>query len=102
MPSLNASMIQIALNAVENSKPAAILFGTVIGTSPLRIDIELKDPLEYEDVILTANVVDHDVDMTVDGIRRKYTVHYGLKTGEKVTLIRQQGGQKYVVLDRVR
>lgn len=33
--------------------------------------------------------------------RKKFTVHFGLKAGEKVLLLRLQGGQQYVVLDRV-
>lgn len=34
--------------------------------------------------------------------RKTFTVHLGLKAGEKVMLIRAQGGQKFIVLDRVR
>lgn len=101
LPSLIESIKRIAINVIEESKPTAILFGTVVSISPLKINIELKDPLELEDIILTTNVTDHEVDMTVDGVRKKYTVHNGLRNGEKVTLIRQQGGQKYVILDRV-
>lgn len=33
--------------------------------------------------------------------RKTFTVHNGLKLGEKVILIRIQGGQKFVVLDRM-
>ena len=33
--------------------------------------------------------------------RKKLTVHLGLKAGEKVLLLRIQGGQQYIVLDRV-
>ena len=33
--------------------------------------------------------------------RKKITLHYGLKVGEQVMLIRLQGGQRFVVLDRV-
>lgn len=33
--------------------------------------------------------------------KKKWTVHLALKTGEKVTLLRCDGGQKYIVLDRV-
>lgn len=34
--------------------------------------------------------------------RKTFTVHMALKAGEKVLLIREQGGQKYLVLDRLR
>lgn len=33
--------------------------------------------------------------------RKKFTVHNALKKGEKVVMIKLQGGQKFVVLDRV-
>ena len=33
--------------------------------------------------------------------RKSFQVHLGLKAGEKVTLIRCDGGQKYIVLDRL-
>ena len=33
--------------------------------------------------------------------RKKFTVHLGLKTGEKVLLLRCDGGQKFIVLDRL-
>lgn len=32
---------------------------------------------------------------------KEITIHAGLEVGEKVILLRQQGGQKYLVLDRV-
>lgn len=34
--------------------------------------------------------------------RKTFVVHLGLKPGEKVILLREQGGQKFIVLDRVR
>lgn len=33
--------------------------------------------------------------------RKKFIVHLGLRVGEQVLLFRTQGGQKYIVLDRV-
>lgn len=33
--------------------------------------------------------------------KKKWTVHLALKVGEKVILLRCDGGQKYIVLDRV-
>lgn len=34
--------------------------------------------------------------------RKKFLVHLGLKLGEKVILLRVQGGKRYMVLDRIR
>lgn len=33
--------------------------------------------------------------------RKKIMMHYSLRTGEKVVLIRQDGGQLYYILDRI-
>lgn len=33
--------------------------------------------------------------------KKKFTVHLGLKVGEKVILLRADGGKQYIVLDRV-
>lgn len=33
--------------------------------------------------------------------RKKITLHYGLTIGEKVVLLKMQGGQRYVVIDRI-
>jgi hypothetical protein len=72
---------------------------------------------------LTKAVTDHYVDMTVSHVtenraggslaaafeshnhdykgRKKFLVHNGLKVGEEVILLRAQGGQRFIVLDRV-
>lgn len=33
--------------------------------------------------------------------RKSFTLHFGLQAGEKVMLLRMQGGQRYLVLDRI-
>jgi Protein of unknown function (DUF2577). len=106
-----------AVDAVENGKPTGIYYGTVEAVSPLTIKIDQKTQLEEPQLILTSLLRDFDVDMTVehetedyvsDTIHRhgykgikKFTVHLGLKEGERVMLLRIQGGQKYIVLDRM-
>lgn len=105
---------QAALEANEATKPMAIVFGTVISEKPLQIDIELKQPLDEDFLILTNAVMNYNVSMSVshqtessDGHTHNYLgtkafkVLNGLKKGEKVILLRVQGGQKYIVLDRV-
>lgn len=104
--------------------PSGVYFGTVQSTSPLKINVENKLTLESKHLILTTLVQDFDVDMTVDHKtedkeggkgdamyekhnhdykgRKTFTVHLGLQSGETVMLIRIQGGQRYIVLDRVR
>lgn len=42
--------------------------------------------------------IDHEHEYTG---RKKIIMHLGLKVGEKVLLLRENGGQRYIVLDRV-
>ena len=113
-----------ALAAVAASMPSGVYFGTVISPSPLQISVEQKFTLTEKQLILTSLVQDFDVEMTVDHKteetsggsgdasfashsheykgRKKFKVHLALKSGEKVMLLRMQGGQRYIVLDRIR
>lgn len=123
MPSINELIQKIALSAVEDSKPMAFTYGEVVSSSPLKIAIAPKLTLKEEQLILTNNVRDYDVEMTVDHKtewtgggsgetafeshchtyvgRKKYTVHNALVEGDKVCMTRLQGGQKYMVIEKV-
>ncbi len=122
----------IAQQVNEDGKPSGIVFGTVIGLQPLQIQITQSLILDEDFLVLTHNVLDHYVDISVSHYtvndafldtthtnphsgtvrfdsthkhaykgRKKIMLHYGLRMGEKVMLIRDQGGQKFIVLDRV-
>ena len=112
-----------ALDAVMAQKPMAYCLGEVISTNPLKISVDQKMTLTAAQLILTNAVRDYVVYMTVDHStestsggsgdasfsshshkytgKKKYTVHLGLKKGEKVILLRCDGGQKFIVFDRV-
>lgn len=115
-----------ALDAVNASKPVEICFGKVTSASPLKILVEQKMTLGKEQLILTRNVTDFKTSITGGNIQNYYytgsnlsgsapvspshvhamgklqiTVHNGLVVGDEVILLRQQGGQKYVVVDRI-
>jgi hypothetical protein len=116
LPNLVESMQGIAMRAYLASQPTAVVFGVVTSASPLKIKIDQKLTLEDDHLLLTSSVRDYEVEMTVDHVtesagdvahthayagKKAFTVHNSLKAGENVMLIRQQGGQKYVVLDRL-
>lgn len=92
---------KVALDAIEESNPCTVLYGTVTGINPLKINIEQRLTLDKDHLLLTDNVKDYDVDVTNIKGKQKVTIHNDLKIGEKVLLLRIQGGQKYLVLDRV-
>lgn len=91
---------QAAVEAVEASEPAGVLFGTVTSSSPLLVAIDQKLTLSQEFLLLTKNVSDYTVDMIADTIQ-SYSIKNGLKKGDVVILLKQQGGQKYIVLDKI-
>lgn len=130
MPDLDEFMKTIkraALDAVKASKPAEICFGKVTSASPLKILVEQKLPLGEGQLILTRNVTNFKTYITGGNVKNYYytgsdtdggtapvvpshvhaigkvqiTVHNGLVVGDEVILIRQQGGQKYIVVDRI-
>ncbi len=145
--------------AEEQNSPTNVLFGTVISTAPLQIQVEQKLTLTREFLILTKNVVDYDVKISLKwntnsknlnanhmhGVEgdiqvsssinpnkdnqtisnqissnmsiqntdielthnheisgtKTITIHNALEQNDKVILIQQRGGQKFIVLDKI-
>lgn len=117
-------MKKAAMEAVEEGRPVQICCGKVIQTAPLKIQVEQKMILgeaqlilprsitDYKLVITGGNVQDYSVDDTGTTApvapphkhaagTMEITVHNGLVVDDFVLLLRQQGGQKYIVLDRI-
>ena len=108
---------QAAVEAVEATKPVQFLF-------PLKIQVSAKSIYTEKMLILTRNVTDFEVDMTVSHItenraggsgdpafashnheykgKKKFKVHNALILGDEVVLGRVQGGKRFVVLDRIK
>ena len=108
------SMKKAGMQAVEASKPVNILFGKVISVSPLKINVEQKMTLSKAQLVLTRNVTDYSIKADINfntetsnshshKITRTKTilVKKSLVVNDEVVLLRMQGGQKYIVLDRV-
>lgn len=57
-----------ALDAVKASRPVNVHFGTVKSVDPLTIELDQKILLTKEFLVLSRNVTEHDIDMTVDHI----------------------------------
>lgn len=102
-----------AKEAIEAADPTAIQFGHVTSISPLKILVEQKKELTIAQLVLTRNVKDYKLEMTVEHVtevaeahsheykgRKKFTIHNALKVGDTVILVKMQGGQKYIVWDK--
>ncbi len=95
---------QAAIEAVNARKPFAFILGEVTSISPLRIEVDQKFEVGPPQIILTNAVRDFTVSMSTKSepdTPRDFCLHLALNTGEKVLLLRSDGGQKFIVLDRV-
>ena len=129
MPDANElvdTLKRAAVEAVEAKKPVNVYFGEVVSTSPLKINVEQKMILGEKQLILARNVTDFKTKITAGNIKNYYytgdvnsgtapvspshvhavgtievTVHNGLAAGDKVIILRQQEGQKFIVADRI-
>lgn len=131
MSEIGQMIKKMAQDQHESSKPVAVLPGTVVSVSPLEIYVDQKLTLTESFLVLTKSVIDYSVHMTVshatephthshqytdDGSNRTtspdthshaytgtkvFAIHNKLNVGDKVIMLRVQGGQKYVVLDIV-
>ena len=112
---------QAAVEAVRAEKPMAICFGKVLSASPLSVQVDQKLTLSATQLVLTSLVSDFEAPVTMSFNTENYyftgakppeggtapgkktvKVHLGLSAGESVILMRADGGQKYIILDRVR
>ncbi|MGN9164973.1 DUF2577 domain-containing protein [Tissierellaceae bacterium HCP3S3_D8] len=105
---------QAAVDAVDQRSPMNIAYGTVTKTNPLEINVDQRMPISSEMLLLTSNVINKEIEFEIEDKteennlhiheykgQKKCTVLNELKVGEEVLLLRVQGGQKYIVLDRL-
>ena len=113
-----------ALEAVSASYPCEIKFGTVTSVKPLAVRLEQRIILSADMLIVPQKFTDHKIKITAGNVKDFYfggdensdaqpvipphqhavgdleiTVHGELNVGDKLILIRQQGGQKFLIFD---
>ncbi|WP_421664539.1 DUF2577 domain-containing protein [Lysinibacillus telephonicus] len=91
---------KVAINAINAQKLTTVVYGNVVDVNPLKVQIDQKLVLEKEHLKLTRNVKDFAVEATMNGSKQNFTVHNGLKKGDKVSMIRVHGGQQYIIIDK--
>ena len=124
-------MKRAGVEANNANGPVQICYGKVTSVSPLKILVDQKMTLGTAQLVLTRNVTDYDLSFTIDWEtgealavhnhtfgdetsgdadlthvhalkgKKKMTIHNSLVKGDEVVLLRQQGGQKYIVIDRM-
>ncbi len=91
---------QIVQNTIQAMKPADMATGTVISASPLSVQPDIHmPPLPEKALILTDTVRERIVD--VQGGDGRVVVREGLRSGDKVLMLRVQNGQRYLILSKI-
>lgn len=108
---LSDTIKRLGAGAVNNSNPVAVMFGTVTKSSPLEVNVDQRFTLDEDFLIVTECMTRYEVDLkhkhetsgedTQEALLDKIVIREGLKVGDAVLLLRMQGGQKYVVCDKV-
>ena len=120
MANLTATLKQLVKETMDTFDLSDVISGTVTKINPLEVKIDPKLTLEEDFLILTNNVKDYTVDITVEDWqtefygsseyrhnhavkgKKKITVHNALKVGDEVIMLQQKGGQMYVILDKIK
>ena len=124
-------MKRAAIDANEANQPTDLRFGTVTSVSPLKVQVTNLFTIPESLLIVPRHLTDYTVTVSMDwnteGVgdhahtcpdggtsgngahnhkvvsskSKTLTIHNALKVGDKVALIRKQGGQAFYILDRV-
>lgn len=120
MPDLLNTLKKAAMDAMSASNPTAIMFGTVSSADPLEVIVDQRFTLPADFLVIPESLIHFEIDLhhsheytddTGNGTITKETkpalpekpivIRRGLESGDKLLLLRMQGGQKYIILDRV-
>ncbi|WP_438435398.1 DUF2577 domain-containing protein [Gorillibacterium sp. sgz500922] len=88
---------QIGVGAVEAGQPVAVVYGTVTKTSPLEVTVEQRLALPEAFLLVPESLTRYEQTVGSTTI----VIRPGLKQGDRVVLLRMQGGQQYLILDKV-
>ena len=103
-----------ALDAMSNEQLCDLRYGTVVSTNPLRVQVTSQLTIPNSLLVIPKHLTDYVVNATIDwetesaddhahGVsgKKTITIHNALQVGDKVALLRKQGGQSYFILDRI-
>ncbi|MFD2329113.1 DUF2577 domain-containing protein [Cohnella sp. GCM10020058] len=99
------------LGAVESGQPMAVLTGSITSDTPLEVTVDQRFVLTAEFLVVPESLTEYEIDAkhthgysqgtTNAALADKLVIRRGLKKGDKLLLLRVQGGQQYIVMDRL-
>ena len=116
-----------SMDAVANAQMCDLRYGKVTSVDPLKVHITNLFTIPESMLIVPEHLTDHEVKITLNGYNwttenksggsgesnfashnhelkqseQTLKIHSALKVGDKVALLRKQGGQSYFILDRI-
>lgn len=94
-------MKKIMSRGGHDSDYSDVVFGTVVNASPLQVQISNTMTLTSAFLTTGQAVSTYSVPMVIDGERKTVKIENGLKSGDRVAMIRGDGGQTFYIFDRV-
>lgn len=116
MPDYNELLKVMKQAAKEQSKagaPSTVCFGVVVSTAPLQVQVDQRFIIGSDNLIVPQHLTNYSVNVSISGSTAEseghahklgahvITINNGLKNGDKVVMVSQDGGQKYLIADRV-
>ncbi|WP_438497178.1 DUF2577 domain-containing protein [Paenibacillus sp. IHBB 3054] len=86
-----------AKDAVDAAGPVVVHLGVVTKINPLRVLVDSRLELSEDFLIVPESLT--ELKVTVGN--QDVVIRKALAAGDKLLLIRMQGGQRYVIMDRV-
>lgn len=116
-------MKRASIDAMDNAQMCDLRYGQVVSIKPLKVQVTNLFTIPEALLVVPEHLTDHKVDVTINWTtgdkgggsdmaafashnhsisgKKTMTVHGALKVGDKVALLRKQGGQSYFILDRI-
>ncbi|MEK3722318.1 DUF2577 domain-containing protein [Paenibacillus sp. FSL H8-0034] len=113
-------MKSTSIGVIQAGYPASIFTGKVIQLNPLEVTLDpQRDPLTEDFLLVPESMTHYEIDLkhlhtyldasdsgdttrsTEETLQEPIVIRRGLEINDVVLLLRVQGGQQYVILDRV-
>lgn len=97
MASINDAVKQIVKRSLEAQQLTTTLFGNVTLADPLEVTIDQRFTLSADFLVVPEHL--QELRLTIG--ETEYEIRRGLHVGDKLILVRSEGGLQYVVAGRL-
>ena len=103
-----------AIDVMENSQMCDLRFGEVVSVEPLRVKVTNQLTIPSSLLIVPEHLTNYEVKVNLEweteseqehthlvSGTKTIVINNELRLGDRVALLRKQGGQSYFILDRI-